>query len=119
MPRVPPVTSATRAMIPSLKYRLLMGRQTTDDRGRINPCHSSAICRLSSDFCRLSLNTHRNAHAAADAQRGEALLGIALLHLVKQRHQHAGARGADRMANGDGAAVDVDLAGIPAEILVD
>ena len=35
-------------------------------------------------------------------------LAFAALHLVEQRHQHARARGADRMADGDGAAIDVD-----------
>ena len=37
----------------------------------------------------LTLHAHGNAHAAADAQRGEAFLGIALLHFVEQRHEHA------------------------------
>ena len=64
--------------------------------------------------------THmRDAHAAADAQRGETLLGVAALHLEQQRVQDARARRADRMADRDRAAVDVDLAGIPAEALVD
>ena len=34
---------------------------------------------------RLPLQTHRHAHAAADAQRRQALLRVALLHLVQQR----------------------------------
>ena len=63
--------------------------------------------------------THRNTHAAADAERGEAFLGIALLHFVQQRHQHARARCTDRVADRDRAAIDVDLGGIPAEVLVD
>src|ERR1700688_659824 len=71
-------------------------------------------------FCRgLALHAHGDAHAAADAERGEALFGVALLHFVQERDQHARARGADRVANGDGAAIDVHLAGVPAEILVD
>src|ERR1700680_24470 len=59
--------------------------------------------------------------AAADAQRGEALLRNALLHFMQQDHQHARAGRADRMADHDRAAVDVDvdLGGIPAEVLVD
>src|SRR5262245_47019490 len=64
-------------------------------------------------------HAHRNAHAAADAKRGEALFRVALLHLVEQRDQHAPARGADRMTERDRPAVDVDLRGVPAEILVD
>src|SRR5262249_21625873 len=60
-----------------------------------------------------------DAHAAADAERSEALLGVALLHFVQQRHQHAGAGRADGMADRNRAAIDVDLAGVPAEVLVD
>ena len=70
-------------------------------------------------FGSVALDAHGDAHAAADAQRGEALLGVAALHLVQQRVEHARAGGADRMADGDGAAVDVDLVGVPAEALVD
>src|SRR5882762_3856405 len=66
-----------------------------------------------------ALHAHGDAHAAADAERGEALLGVTLLHLEEQRHQHAAARGADRMAERDRPAVDVDLRGVPAEVLVD
>src|SRR5689334_20320001 len=44
-----------------------------------------------------SLDAHCDAHAAAYAQRGEALFRIPLLHLVEQGHQHAGARRADRI----------------------
>src|SRR5262245_8725815 len=66
-----------------------------------------------------ALDAHGDAHAAADAQRRQALLGIAPLHLVQKCHQHARTRGADRMAEGNGAAVHVDLGGIPAEVLVD
>src|ERR1700745_1325852 len=89
MPRVPPVTNATRVMSNS-------------------PLGNGSV----------ACDAHRDAHAAADAQRGEALLGIALLHLVQQRDQHARAGRADRMTDRDGAAVDVDLTGIPAEVLV-
>src|SRR4051794_9159594 len=67
----------------------------------------------------IACDAHRDAHAAADAQRGEALLGVALLHLVQQGHQHARAGCADRMADRDCAAVNIDLAGIPAEVLID
>src|SRR5580692_5767124 len=88
-------------------------RQTTEDRWYLT--FLSTVVRSTSS----SFYAHCDAHAAADAQRGEALLYIALLHLVQQRHQHAGARRADRMAERDRAAVDVDLRGIPAEVLVD
>src|SRR5579871_2991965 len=67
----------------------------------------------------IALDAHRDAHAAADAQRGEALLGVALLHLEQQRGEHARARGADRMSQSDRTAVDVELLGIEAELLAD
>src|SRR6516162_10879166 len=66
-----------------------------------------------------ALDAHGDAHAAADAQRGEAFLGVALLHFVEQRDQHARAGRSDRMANRDRTTVDIDLAGVPAKVLVD
>src|SRR5262245_10404122 len=66
----------------------------------------------------IPLDAHGDGHAAADAERGKTLLGIALLHLVQQRDEHACAGSTDRMADGDGAAIDVDLAGVPGEVLV-
>src|SRR3954465_673665 len=68
-------------------------------------------------FC-LTLNGEGDAHAAAYAQRCKPPLGVALLHFVKQRDQDAAARGADRMAEGDGAAIDVDLARVPTHLAV-
>src|SRR4051794_35678781 len=102
MPRVPPVTTATRAIAFPLWCSLMMARR----RGGA-PAWWSA------------LDGQGDAHAAADAQCREALLGVALLHFREQRHQDPGARGADRVADGDGAAVHVDLGGVPAEVLVD
>src|SRR5258708_5845143 len=66
-----------------------------------------------------ALHAHRNAHAAADAQGGEAFLSVAPLHFVQQRDQHARAGRSDRMPECDRAAVDVDPAGVPAKVLVD
>ena len=65
-----------------------------------------------------ALDAHRDAHAAADAKRGEALLGVAALHFVEQGGQDARARGSDGVADGDGAAVHVHLLKIPAQGLV-
>src|SRR6185437_3227462 len=67
----------------------------------------------------IPLHAHGDAHAAADAQRGEASLGVAPLHLEQEGVEHAGAGGADGVADGDGAAVHVHLLGVPAESLVD
>src|SRR5450631_730656 len=70
-------------------------------------------------FALSALDTHSNSHSTADAERGKPLLGVPFLHLVEQRGQYARAGGADRMADGDGAAIDVDLGRIPAEVLID
>src|SRR5205085_6509267 len=111
MPRGPPVTTATRAIYASPQCL----PQLKDVDGRDKPGHYVNIsCVASSAF-----DAHRDAHAAADAQRREALFGVALLHLEQQRGQHARAGRADRMPDRDRAAVDVDLVGIPAKVLVD
>src|SRR5689334_12536512 len=65
------------------------------------------------------LETHGNTHAAADAERGEALPGTTTLHLEQERVEDAGAGCADRMADRDRTAVDIDDGRIPAEVLVD
>jgi len=56
-----------------------------------------------------ALNTKGNALAATDAERSDTALRIARFHRRQQRHQHAGAGGADRMAQRTGAAIDVDI----------
>src|SRR5882724_9562811 len=99
MPRVPPVTIATRAIASSL--------------AAVNIC-LGAYPRRS-----IARDAHGDAHAAADAQRREPLLRVAASHLVEQRHQDARARGPDRVTERDRAAIDVDLRRVPAEILVD
>ena len=51
-----------------------------------------------------------HAQAAADAQGSQTLLGVGTLHhLVEQGDNDPGAGAADGVADGDGAAVDVDL----------
>src|ERR1700730_4667382 len=77
-------------------------------------CRSHAVMNLRSAF-----DGERNAHPAADAQCRQATLCIALLHLVQQRYEDAGARSTDRMADGDGTAVDIHDAGVPSHVLVD
>ena len=64
---------------------------------------------------RSPLDHRGDALAAANAQGGEAGLGVAFDHLVQQRHKDARARGADGVAQGDGAAVDVHLAHVKAQ----
>src|SRR5262245_9889586 len=106
MPPMPPDTNATRVTV--LSSVAASGR--------------SAVAVWFIVFVRLSLSLslyrERDAHAAADAERGEAFLRIALLHLVQQRDEDAAARGADRMAERDRPAVHVHLRHVPAHLPV-
>src|ERR1700760_3375847 len=86
---------------------------------RLDRVHCTRSRATHAQYVSVPCDAHSNTHATADAQRGEALLGVALLHFVEKRHQHARAGGANGMADRDRAAIDVDLAGIPAEVLVD
>src|SRR5260221_3876944 len=62
---------------------------------------------------------HGHALAAADAQRGEAEALAARPQRVEERHQDAGAAGADRVTEGDGAAENVDLSRVEPEFAQD
>src|SRR5579864_5659882 len=114
MPRVPPVTIATR----DIGFLLVNYLQST---GGLRQSVEAADCLVLKSNCRsvLPLNRQRNAHATADAERGEALLGVAAQHFVQQGDEDAGARSTDRMADGDGAAVDIYYCRIPTHVLVD
>src|SRR3974377_2121171 len=124
MPRVPPVTNATRGMISSLWLRSLRQAYFCVVRLRAGDLPTSLI-RVPSRISRRrwknrsALEAHGDPHATTDAQGGEALLGVALLHLVQQRHQDTRPRRTDRMAKCDRTTVDIDFAGIPAQVLVD
>src|SRR5690606_30603691 len=92
----------------------------TDRRAR---CEEARSRRLPDDRAMpysslIASDAHGDTHAAADAQRGEALLGAATLHFEKQRIENTSARGTDRVADCNGPAIDVDLVCIPAEALV-
>src|SRR5215475_9036565 len=47
-----------------------------------------------------ALDHQGNALAAADAERGDTALLAGVLQRLEQRHQHAGARGADGVSEG-------------------
>jgi hypothetical protein len=73
---------------------------TTGDSGRRQP----AAARSPSD----ALDDRRGAQAAAAAHRLQAVAAAAPLQLVQQRYHQSRARGAERVAERDGAAVDVN-----------
>src|SRR6185437_15074259 len=58
----------------------------------------------------------RRRFAAADTEAGYAAFASALLQCVQQRHDNAGAAGTYWVAQGAGAAVDVDLGVIEVEV---
>ena len=67
----------------------------------------------------VALDAHGDAHAAADAQRRQALFCVALLHFMDQRHQNPRAGRADGMADRDRPAIDIELFPVPTELLAD
>src|SRR5690606_12129690 len=81
--------------------------------GRVDPRLSNASA------CASALDGQSNSHSTADAERRQSLLRVAPHHFVQQGDENAGTRCADRMADGDGAAIDVDPGGIPVDALVD
>src|ERR1700722_13418983 len=78
------------------------------------------VTALGSHGChsRSTFNCERPPHAASDTKTGQAFLRVAADHLMQQRHQDSAARGSDRVTNGDGPAVDIDLGGIPSHLTV-
>ena len=66
-----------------------------------------------------SLDDHRDSLAAADARGGEAVARLAAPQLEHQGQQQPRAGGAQRMAERDGAAVDVGALAVEAELLLD
>src|SRR5205807_3430193 len=101
----------TKPKMPGARPGTLIFRNSEEDR--------TSLSAPASALQALALQAHCNTHATADAECGESLLGVALLHFVQQRHKDAGARRTDRVTDRDRTAVDVDLGGIPAEVLVD
>src|SRR5437762_1655329 len=103
----------------SAGLRLSSPASVANGGGRCRNEMSAKPTRVAADGGDLTFNSQRDAHAAADTQRGQALLGIALAHFVQQGGENARARCPDGMADGDGAAIDVHFGRIPAHILVD
>lgn len=59
-----------------------------------------------------------NDGAAADAKCRQSFFGVALLHFMEQCHHDTCAGCTDRMAESDGAAVDVNFSRVPTEVFV-
>src|SRR5512139_4063146 len=63
-----------------------------------------------------SFNNGGNALADADAHGCQAIPATAFLHFMHQGRHHARAAAAERMAQGDGAAVDVESVQLDAQL---
>src|SRR5262245_52627673 len=70
----------------------------TDNANRLHRLHVFEV---------LSLHRHSNSVAAAETKSGNSAFGLTSCHLIKQRNENPGAAGTDRMAQGDGASVDI------------
>src|SRR5438270_8130507 len=103
MPPMPPVTYATFCVMFSLLFcAAAVPRAWSPWRPR-----SIGFARSIDAECDPStLDGQRDTHAAADAQRSDALLRVAALHFMQQRDQDAAARCTDRVTDGDRSAVD-------------
>src|SRR5579862_930990 len=120
MPRVPPVTTATRFIATS---SLLAPQDTSTPKRsprRLAP-REAFVLRLSSKRARetysTTLDAHGDTHATADAERRKSLFDLPPLHLVQQGHEHARAGSPDRVPEGDRAAIHVDLGRVEIELL--
>src|SRR5262249_34661764 len=100
MPPMPPVTYATFCAMSNSSPLVGLGCLTMPPQ-----CDSAA--RESPSLGKSALDGERHAHAATDAQRRDAALGVALLHFVQQGDEDAASRRADGVADGDGAAIHV------------
>src|SRR5690242_18298802 len=76
---------------------------------------SLAGCSLKAGSAPVDLDHDRVALTAAAADRGDAETAAAAAQLVDEGADDAGAGGADRVTEGDRAAVDVDLLLVDAE----
>src|SRR5437870_5054414 len=74
-------------------------------------------CQGVAGWSDLAIQDRRGGLAEADAHRREAVAEVALLHLVEQRGEQARARASERVAERDGAAVDVHAGEVPAQLL--
>ena len=63
-----------------------------------------------------SLKERGNAHPPANAERGDTQPDAALLHLVQKRGGDARTAGTDRVADGNGSALDIDLIPVPIQL---
>ena len=83
--------------------------QSTKKAGGIPPAF-----RLIKEEGLFSFENHGHALTAADAESSQTVLALATLHFVHQGNHDSGAGSADRMTEGDTAAVDVADLGVNA-----
>jgi hypothetical protein len=72
---------------------------------------------VSENCASVDLELDRRTLAEVDTERREAKAAAASSEFVDQRHRQARTGGAERVADGDGAAVDVERLGVDAELV--
>src|SRR5262245_53597700 len=78
--------------------------------------HSMRTLRLTVSMASGSLDEHGDALPAADARRGNSVTPARTLQLARQREREPHPRRPQRMTDGDGAAVHVELRLIDVEL---
>src|SRR5579863_7002393 len=91
-------------------------------RGRVNIQQADNKKRAHARFLlsacwMLYLDRHGDSTTATEAESCEATTTTTTAQFVNQRNQHAGATGADRVAEGDSTTVDIDPRPIPVKFL--
>src|SRR5262245_31907649 len=124
-----PLPIVPAPMTPTVRMSI-SGSSSTDSRSRSHEGHEGHECffwiliprdRRALRCLREKNRSHpldreRDAVAAAETERRDPALQMAVLQRVQQRRQHARSARSDRMAERDRAAVHVDLRGIDAEL---
>src|SRR5689334_7449889 len=88
----------------------------TGSRGRVRATASTRRCGRSACRSSRGLEECRLALADADAEGSDPVAAAAPTQLVDERDDEAGAAHPERVADGDGAAVDVDALVVEAEL---
>ncbi len=66
-----------------------------------------------------SINNHCHRFTATKTKRNQSSLGISSSHFMQNRNKQSSTAGTNRMAQGDGATVDIDFGRIKLQHLID
>src|SRR5215813_23715 len=105
---------------PVLSYSsFIANAEHREYREIINSLDAPSVFSVANGLSHQILENARRAHSAADAHCDHSVASLAALHLVKQRGRQFRARAAERVAERDRAAVDVQPFEIEIQLLYD